>query len=133
MHSALKRLTILLALAGERLILHVHVSRPLLLSVYAIAFGAFIAGIGDLEFDLGGYIFAGMSCLVQAAFLVLLKKAHISQSISNTGLVYYNALLSLPFVAGVAYFGGDIQEALAFPKWSDSGFQVRTLAELRLP
>ncbi len=73
MHSALKRLTILVTLVGERHILHIIPSTSIQVSVVVIVIGALVAGLGDLEFSLTGYIFAGISCLVQAAFLILLK------------------------------------------------------------
>jgi hypothetical protein len=73
MHSALKRLTILAALFGERLVLHARLSVAVQLSVATIALGALVAGLGDLSFAPLGYLYALISCLCQAAFLVLLK------------------------------------------------------------
>src|SRR5688500_8369057 len=119
MHSALKKLAVLVTLVGERVVLR-HVTSPTIhAAVAAITIGCFpfcfystphaqigalIAGWGDLEFDLTGYIFAGLSCIIQASFLLLLKvafcpltillrlqQAQIAQAMSNMGLLYYNA------------------------------------------
>lgn len=42
-------------------------------SVLLVVAGCVVAGIGDLTFDLGGYVFALLSCTSQAAYLLLVE------------------------------------------------------------
>ena len=38
-------------------------------SIFLMTFGVFIAGIGDLKFDLNAYTYCGMSVIFQALYL----------------------------------------------------------------
>lgn len=52
----------------------------------------------------------------------------MSARFSSTSLVYYNALLSLPFVAVFTWLSGDLDAALSYAHWGDVSFQVRAAA-----
>ena len=47
------------------------------------------------------YIFALSSCLLQASYLLLVERSGVDKGIGTTELLYYNALLSMPFLAVV--------------------------------
>ena len=47
------------------------------------------------------YIFALTSCLLQASYLLLVERSGIDKGIGTTELLFYNALLSMPFLAVV--------------------------------
>lgn len=38
-----------------------------------VVVGCIVAGVGDLTFDLYGYVFAFLSCLAQAGYLLLVE------------------------------------------------------------
>jgi len=44
------------------------------LSVYMTAMGGFVAGLGDLTFDMAGYILALSSAMATAAYVVIVGK-----------------------------------------------------------
>ena len=47
------------------------------------------------------YIFAVTSCLLQAFYLLLVERSGVDKGVGTTELLYYNALLSMPFLAVV--------------------------------
>ena len=44
------------------------------------------------------YVCALTSCMLQASYLLLVEKSGAEKGIGSTELLYYNALLSLPFI-----------------------------------
>ena len=48
------------------------------------------------------YVCALTSCMLQASYLLLVEKSNADKGIGSTELLYYNALLSLPFMLGVS-------------------------------
>ncbi len=50
------------------------------------------------------YIFALLSCGLQASYLILVEMSGAERGIGTTELFYYNALLSLPFLVVVRLF-----------------------------
>ncbi len=47
--------------------------RTILLAVLMVVVGCVVAGVGDLSFQMTGYIFALLSCTAQAAYLLLVE------------------------------------------------------------
>ena len=47
------------------------------------------------------YTFALLSCVLQAAYLILVERSGAEKGVGTTELLYINALLSLPFLAVV--------------------------------
>lgn len=43
-----------------------------------------------------------MSCMLQAAYLILVERSGAERGVGTTELLYTNALLSLPFLAVVS-------------------------------
>ena len=48
------------------------------------------------------YVFALLSCLLQASYLILVEQSGAEKEVSTTELLYYNALLSLPLLIVVS-------------------------------
>ncbi len=48
------------------------------------------------------YVCALTSCMLQASYLLLVEKSGAEKGIGSTELLYYNALLSLPFILVVS-------------------------------
>ena len=44
------------------------------------------------------YVCALTSCMLQASYLLLVEKSGAEKGIGSTELLYYNSLLSLPFI-----------------------------------
>lgn len=110
MYSVLKRLTICLVLFGEYLLFGKKSSSQVKLSVFLIVGGALIAGLGDLQFDIYGYLSAFFSCTVQCLYLLYVAKSGIESGLNSFGLVFYNSLISLPFLSLYIVLSGEINE-----------------------
>ncbi|KAG7672886.1 hypothetical protein Ndes2526B_g08358 [Nannochloris sp. 'desiccata'] len=107
MYSTLKRLTPLIVLLTKWRMTKDLPSRGICFSVFIVVLGCFIAGYGDLAFDLRGYTFAFASCMLQAAYLLLVERTGAKQGVSTSELLAYNALLSLPFILIVMILSGE--------------------------
>ena len=44
------------------------------------------------------YTFALLSCVLQASYLILVERSGAERGVGTTELLYYNAILSLPFL-----------------------------------
>jgi solute carrier family 35 protein len=107
MYSTLKRLTPMMVLLTKWRMTRAVPSRGVAGSVALVVIGCFIAGAGDLSFDLRGYAFALASCGLQAAYLLLVEFSGAKQGVTTSELLTYNAVLSLPFIAAVVVLSGE--------------------------
>lgn len=98
MYIALKRLTPLAVLVAGYISGKGKPPLQVSLSVIFTAIGCIIAGIGDFSFDLFGYSMALTSVLFQTMYLVLVEKSGVDDGLSSVELMFYNSLLSLPFL-----------------------------------
>jgi drug/metabolite transporter (DMT)-like permease len=78
-YSVLRRLTTVITLAGEIYLLSRQIPFDEQASVIMMVFGAFIAGWGDLEFHLWGYMLIGLNCVATAGYLVTIKQVRSSE------------------------------------------------------
>jgi solute carrier family 35 protein len=123
MFGAIRRLTTLIVILGEGLILHKQYPKDEAWSVYLMVLGAFIAGLGDLTFHLLGYILCLLNCVVTAGYLVYIAKIKNETLLDTFGMMFYNNLLSIPFVL-VAVVFTELEDILAYPLWQDFGFLI---------
>jgi hypothetical protein len=82
--------------------------------------------IGDLTFDLVAYILACVSCIAQAAYLLYVAKTGAEKEFNSFGLLFYNSLLAIPFVAVIAFIGNEYALVWEYPNLWDTSFQVTT-------
>ena len=73
--------------------------------------GCVIAGYGDLDWNPSGYLFALLSCALQASYLILVERSGANHIFSSTELLYYNATLSMPVCAVLAVVSGELTAA----------------------
>lgn len=86
----------------------------------------------DLAFNLEGYVWQLVNCLFTASYSLYLrgvmdKVAPMTVSmtkLSEMSMVYYNNLLSLPFLLGLMYWFGEIDGLLDQPALRDPAFQA---------
>jgi len=133
-------------MAGEYLVLGKRPSNAIVASVVAIAAGAVIAGAGDLQFSMTGYLLGTLSCISQgtvalrelicfvfslihhtiaAGYLTYVAKREEESGMSTFGLLYYNCTLSLPFVLLFVVGSGELSTAIQYPLLFSLKFQVR--------
>lgn len=113
--TSLRRLNALFMLCAEYFVLNSTPSRGVIVSVSIMIFGAIIAGIGDLNISLYGYAIVLVNNLCTTLHSVLLKKLQQrNHNLTEVCILYYNLLLSLPFLFLVALLSGQIEEALSW-------------------
>jgi len=122
-YSALRRLTTFIVIVGQYFLLKKTVPVDELCSVIMMVIGAFVAGWGDLSFDLYGYFLTALNCVVTAIYLVLIAKKSEQTGMETFGLMFYNNILSLPIVAIIVILT-EREELASFDRWHDVGFQL---------
>ncbi|BDA44780.1 UDP-N-acetylglucosamine/UDP-glucose/GDP-mannose transporter [Coccomyxa sp. Obi] len=110
MYNTLKRLTPVIVLLTKAVQTKKAPPQDIAASVILVVAGCVVAGIGDFSFDLKGYVFALLSCLLQATYLILVEQSGAEKGVGTTELLYYNALLSLPFLIVVVLATGEASE-----------------------
>lgn len=113
MYIALKRLTPLAVLVAGSFSGKGRPPLQVSLSVVFTAVGCIIAGIGDFSFDLFGYSMALTSVFFQTAYLVLVEKSGAEDGLSSVELMFYNSLLSLPFLFFLIIATGEFPYSLS--------------------
>ena len=84
-----------------------------------------MAAATDLSFNLLGYAAALGNDFLTAWYLIMVKSIPLAQSLTTTGLLFYNAALSLPLLFAAAAMSSELPGIRAYPRKLDSGFQVR--------
>lgn len=120
MLTVLRRFSILMTMVGEFLILNIRAPFNIQLAVFSMIFGAIVAAVNDLAFNLQGYLYVLLNDVCTAGTGVVTKKKLNSNNIGKYGLMYYNALLMLPPTLVLSYQTGDLEDALNFSGWSES-------------
>eukprot|EP00897_Mesotaenium_endlicherianum_P000076 jgi/Mesen1/10069/ME000730S09341 len=92
------------------------------LSVYLTTAGAFVAGMGDLSFNLAGYILALSSALATAAYVVIVGKLGEELQLDSFTLLLYNNCWSLPFSFFFVLVNGEAKALANFPHARDPWF-----------
>jgi len=123
MYGALRRVTTFLVIIGERWFLGRVVPTDESASVVFMVFGATIAGLGDLMFHAFGYILVFINCVITALYLVYIAKTAAETKLDSFGLMFYNNLLSIPFVFALVYFV-ELDDVMTYTQWGDYGFQI---------
>jgi len=123
MYGALRRVTTFLVLFFERYFLQRLIPTDESTSVIFMVFGAMVAGIGDLTFNLVGYILVMVNCVITALYLVYITKTQTETKLDTFGLMFYNNLLCIPFVTVLVFFF-EMDDVMKFSQFSDYGFQI---------
>ncbi|GAX78815.1 hypothetical protein CEUSTIGMA_g6252.t1 [Chlamydomonas eustigma] len=106
MYNTLKRLTPIIVLGVKALLYRRMPANQITLSVLLVVLGCIVAGVGDLTFDIYGYIYALLSCLCQATYLLLVEFQGAG-GITTSEMLYYNAVTSLPLLMVIVGITGE--------------------------
>jgi len=87
--------------------------------------GAGVAAATDLTFSAYGYAAVVLNDFLTALYLILVKNSPASSGLTTTGLLFYNAALSLPLLGGAVALSGEPAGILAYPDKHSRGFQAR--------
>ncbi len=99
----------------------------------AAAAGAGVAAATDLTFSLYGYTAVVLNDFLTALYLILVKNSPASSGLTTTGLLFYNAALSLPLLGAAVALSGEPAGILAYPDKHSRGFQVRSITTSCMP
>ncbi|KAH7688204.1 solute carrier family 35 protein [Dioscorea alata] len=113
MYIAIKRLTPLAVLVAGFFSGKGRPPIQVSLSVVFTAVGVIIAALGDFSFDLLGYGMALTSVFFQTMYLVLVEKSGAEDGHSSVELMFYNAILSLPFLLFLIIATGEFPHSLS--------------------
>ncbi|XP_048360100.1 UDP-N-acetylglucosamine/UDP-glucose/GDP-mannose transporter isoform X2 [Sphaerodactylus townsendi] len=94
-------------------------SLSVILSVFAIIFGAFIAAGSDLAFSLGGYASVLLNDIFTAANGVYTKQKIDPKELGKYGVIFYNACFMVIPTILVSFFTGDLQQVTDFKQWTN--------------
>ena len=79
------------------------------ISIVLMTFGAILAGIGDLKFDLNSYLYCGVSVVFQALYLSFIQKCSETES-SSMQTFFYSNMLSLPILILPLLFSSELSD-----------------------
>lgn len=131
MFSAFRRLTLLFVMAAEYIMLSKRYSRSLIAAVVTMTVGAFVSALDDGTFSGLGYALVFINNVLTAAYLASIKRVMVEIDMSPLVLLYYTALLGLPFIAILLPASGELRnviEALSTrPDLWSFGFGVSVL------
>jgi solute carrier family 35 protein len=121
----LRRASILMTMLLEKWMLNSQPSKTIQLSVGLMLSGALVAALGDLSFNMIGYIVIFFNDLFTALNGVIMKRTAEEYRKSKMTVLFLNSLLS---AIGVSIFillvPGELQRVQKFDMWSNNGFVV---------
>ncbi|CAH9146503.1 unnamed protein product [Cuscuta epithymum] len=132
MYIAIKRLTPLAVLVAGFFSGKGRPTAQVTLSVVTIAAGVLVAAVGDFSFDLFGYCMGFISVFFQTMYLVLVERSGAEDGLSSIEIMFYNSILSLPFLLFLIIATGEFPNSLSilFAKTTSVSFFVILLLSL---
>ncbi|XP_019795976.1 nucleotide sugar transporter SLC35D2 isoform X2 [Tursiops truncatus] len=127
MFTVLRKFTIPLTLLLETIILGKQYSLNIIVSVFAIILGAFIAAGSDLAFNLEGYIFVFLNDIFTAANGVYTKQKMDPKELGKYGVLFYNACFMIIPTLIISVSTGDLRQATEFNQWKNVLFIIQFL------
>mmetsp|Transcript_12864 Transcript_12864/g.27782 ORF Transcript_12864/g.27782 Transcript_12864/m.27782 type:complete len:379 (+) Transcript_12864:240-1376(+) len=117
MYNTLKRLTPIIVLGCKAVVTRRMPATQITASVLLVVLGCIVAGVGDLTFELYGYVFAFLSCLAQAAYLLLVEFQGAG-GIPTSEMLYYNSITSLPLLGVIVLITDEASHMI--PRYHES-------------
>ncbi|XP_059689684.1 nucleotide sugar transporter SLC35D2 [Gavia stellata] len=127
MFTVLRKFTIPLTLLLEIIILGKRHPLSIIVSVFTIILGAFIAAGSDLSFNLEGYTFVLLNDIFTAANGVYTKQKIDPKELGKYGVLFYNACFMVVPTVIISFSTGDFQQATHFQHWTNVLFVFQFL------
>ena len=90
--------------------------------------GAVVAAATDLTFSLYGYIAVVINNFLTALYLIMVKNSPATSGLTTTGLLGYNAALSLPLLTAALALSNEPRRISLYPGFRWRGYQVSNLS-----
>ncbi|XP_033019691.1 UDP-N-acetylglucosamine/UDP-glucose/GDP-mannose transporter [Lacerta agilis] len=119
MFTVLRKFTIPLTLLLEMIVLGKRYPPSIVISVFAIILGAFIAAGSDLAFSMEGYASVLLNDVFTAANGVYTKQKIDPKELGKYGVIFYNACFMVIPTVLISFFSGDFQQATNFKEWTN--------------
>ncbi|XP_009470006.1 PREDICTED: UDP-N-acetylglucosamine/UDP-glucose/GDP-mannose transporter [Nipponia nippon] len=127
MFTVLRKFTIPLTLLLEIITWGKRYPLSIIVSVFAIILGAFIAAGSDLSFNLEGYTFVLLNDIFTAANGVYTKQKIDPKELGKYGVLFYNACFMVVPTVIISFSTGDFQQATHFQHWTNFLFVFQFL------
>lgn len=114
MFSAFRRLTVLFVMGAEYFMLHKTHPKPVVISVFALTFGAFVSALGDVTFTLTGYALVFANNALTAAYLASIKRLMRDLALDPISLLYHTSAMGFPIILAIAFITRDVQNAIEY-------------------
>ena len=123
MYGAIKRCTPLVNLVLSVVILKKTMPSALLISSIAlITAGAFVASLGDLQFEPYAYSMGTLSVLAQAAYLTLIQRSAEFNHRSTVEMLHITSLTTLPIFLTMSLIIGEPEKMRESASTLEPGF-----------
>jgi len=115
-----------MTMIGESYVLGTRHSFVIKLSVYIMILGSFIAALNDLAFNLYGYTCISLNNFATATNGIYTKKKLEIKDLGKYGILFYNALFTLPLAVVICHYKGSFEQASLknFEHWDDYRFVI---------
>ena len=113
MYGVLKSATSLFVLILEYAFRNKKASIVIQLSILVTTLGGFIAGFGDLTFDMTGYILALSSAATTAAYIVVVGILGEDFKMDSSTMLLYNAIWSAPVSIVILILNNEIVQIIS--------------------
>lgn len=122
MLTALRRITLLITLVLQMIIMKSKPNWKICGSVFITVTGAFIAACFDLSFKLDGYIYTLLANIMSALYGITIQKQMESDRMNKFGLMFYTSLISILPVGAYTWLTGDFNKILTYEEWNNLWF-----------
>jgi len=122
--TGLRRLTSLFIIIGEYLFLNKTSSTQTIFAVSIMMIGTILATFGDHSFNLSAYVMVFFNNVITTASLICIKQFRHTLNLDPLGMMYYNSLISLPFVLALVVWTEEHIKILQFPDLYSLNFQA---------
>ncbi len=122
MFTALRRTTLLFVMALEYFSSGTVPSRWTMAAAGVMMVGAMIAAAKDLTYDPVSYGFVFLTNLGTALYTVNIASVKREHKLDIFTMLWYNNLMTMPALAILAWWSGEMEAVMNFPHMADTGF-----------